>query len=1164
MANNIFVEGLRVFTGTLTDNDLLHIKVKRRSDMPADEDMGVRYSSFINMLNLGRFALKAGDNITGDFVFSNNRGIFGKTVAGASRVLIKVGTDDKIVVGTASSAMKLFSLSDIVANVNNVDYTMFHAGNSNLASIDWRARDLTADRNLLVNGSSNFGSVVFRNGSTVSFKDSGNVDVSIITTDAAANITVGNAGKTTTLIGTSLKYGTNTILHTGNYTGTLDGRYVLKTQTVNSKPLSGNIVLNPADVGAVNKTGDSMTGVLLMSGVSSYIKTTGSVDYAVGMVVQGDNPATHDAPLRIIRSTHNNTDTRSNDILHTRSGDILFRRITPNATNPLHYAVAELHGQIVLDLNNSKVVASGDPVNGDDLVNKRYADTKFPITGGIITGQTEVREGNFIVSSGTVYPTIPLPSVAAGTPNGMYMGYTGAGNVGEYTQYLAVAGFNTGTDTTRHFQLASGPEGNTFYLRTAHTNAGTASGFYPWRRIYTDGNKPTAADVGLGVDAQAVFAGVKVTGSYITMRDPASQGIRLASLNYPSRYNVFEVQDNKGYFFYVQRTNDTDSQVTMDINGHLLSRGNIKATGRVYVNTGDEVYSPVNKPTATDLGFMKDNVATITTQDWDSLTQSGTYLVSNASGANFPAVNGYPTVYNYGTLLVMNTGSTTTQMYIPDNSSNVYTRCKFNTNPWRAWSSNSGDTSIDIRTSVDLNDFTVGGTYNLYKATGVVFTNAPSDFYYGTLQVIGRGAANVSFVTQILTSRGNGSQMIRTRNDGSMAWIPWVKVYSESQKPTAADVGLSNVPNTVHTSDATASTVPLRDGAGDIHARLFRSQYADQTTISGGLVFRINNSTDNYLRVCTDKGAIRDWLGVSANSTASQNWADIINKGVVITGAGVAEMGKFIDMRDTNSNLDYNVRLSVVVEGVLGVQTNLSTKYLTMGCRNDTWASFGTDATKGFLFDKGVVSKTNFSTKEDDGGNGWSGHFYCEPQGGVWADWQARKTALQVSCPNNMSAYPIWRASQWGARHLAAMEAYAGGSNSTEPIVVLHVGGTNNAFTWFQSGDFTAARNGNFNDVYIRSDASLKKNLKPLENSLAGVLQLSPQEYDKRKVDTDVYDMHEEGLIAQAVEGIFPNAVHTDPQTGLKSLKPYALIARLIGAIQEQQVMIDELKKKVQ
>lgn len=1161
MANNIFVEGLRVFTGTLTDNDLLHIKVKRRSDMPADEDMGVRYSSFINMLNLGRFALKAGDNITGDFVFSNNRGIFGKTVAGASRVLIKVGTDDKIAVGTASSAMKLFSLSDIVANVNNVDYTMFHAGNSNLASIDWRARDLTADRNLLVNGSSNFGSVVFRNGSTVSFKDSGNVDVSIITTDAAANITVGNAGKTTTLIGTSLKYGTNTILHTGNYTGTLDGRYVLKTQTVNSKPLSGNIVLNPADVGAVNKTGDILDGVFTLntSGVGAENPHLfGYNVFKLGLTAYGMNL------LNSKTQFLSGSDVWSTNIYTAGRGNTWVTFSTKSTTREVDATDYLVKARINMDDGSMYLQDGTKKVFHQGFLPTAVEVGALPITGGIITGQTEVREGNFIVSSGTVYPTIPLPAVAAGTPKGMYMGWVGESGLGEYPQYTAVAGFNTGIDTTRHFQLAAGIDGSTFYLRTAYPSSGTASGFYPWRRIYTDGNKPTAADVGLGVDAQAVFAGVKVTGQFIVMRDPASQGIRLVSSNSTNRYNIFEVQDDKGYFFYVQRTNSTDTRVNMQLNGSMLALGDIKATGRVYVNTGDEVYSPVNKPTATDLGFMKDNVATVTTQDWDSLTQSGTYLVSNASGANFPAVNGYPTVYNYGTLLVMNTGSTTTQMYISDNSSNVYTRCKFNTNPWRAWSSNSGDTSIDIRTSVDLNDFTVGGTYNLYKATGVVLTNAPSGFDYGTLQVIGRGAANASFVTQILTSKGNGSQMIRTRNDGSMAWIPWVKIYSESQKPTAADVGLSNVPNTVHTSDATASTVPVRDASGDIHARLFRSQYADQTTISGGLVFRINNSTDNYLRVCTDKGAIRDWLGVSANSTASQNWADIINKGVVITGAGVAEMGKFIDMRDTNSNLDYNVRLSVVVEGVLGVQTNMSTKYLTMGCRNDTWASFGTDATKGFLFDKGVVSKTNFSTKEDDGGNGWSGHFYCEPQGGAWVDWQARKTALQVSCPNNASAYPIWRASQWGARHLAAMEAYAGGSNSSEPTVVLHVGGTNNAFTWFQSGDFTAARNGDFNDVYIRSDASLKKNLKPLENSLAGVLQLSPQEYDKRRVDTDVYDMHEEGLIAQAVEGIFPNAVHTDPQTGLKSLKPYALIARLIGAIQEQQVMIDELKKKVQ
>ena len=64
---------------------------------------------------------------------------------------------------------------------------------------------------------------------------------------------------------------------------------------------------------------------------------------------------------------------------------------------------------------------------------------------------------------------------------------------------------------------------------------------------------------------------------------------------------------------------------------------------------------------------------------------------------------------------------------------------------------------------------------------------------------------------------------------------------------------------------ATASSVAGRDSSGDIYARLIRETFADQATISGGMVFRVNNSTDNYLRVCNSPSAILSYLGAQAS-----------------------------------------------------------------------------------------------------------------------------------------------------------------------------------------------------------------------------------------------------------------------------------------------------------
>ena len=74
--------------------------------------------------------------------------------------------------------------------------------------------------------------------------------------------------------------------------------------------------------------------------------------------------------------------------------------------------------------------------------------------------------------------------------------------------------------------------------------------------------------------------------------------------------------------------------------------------------------------------------------------------------------------------------------------------------------------------------------------------------------------------------------------------------------------------------------------------------------------------------------------------------------------------------------------------------------------------------------------------------------------GGTHADWAGNRTpALQVDCPNNQAAYMGIRWTQWGARHLAAIDAYAGGSNGSAPIVSIHVGGRANAFTFNGDGN---------------------------------------------------------------------------------------------------------------
>ena len=88
------------------------------------------------------------------------------------------------------------------------------------------------------------------------------------------------------------------------------------------------------------------------------------------------------------------------------------------------------------------------------------------------------------------------------------------------------------------------------------------------------------------------------------------------------------------------------------------------------------------------------------------------------------------------------------------------------------------------------------------------------------------------------------------------------------------------------------------------------------------------------------------------------------------------------------------------------------------------------------------------------------------------------------------------------------------------------------------------------------SDISLKKNIKPIENQLDKVLSLQPVSYSWKANDkTDV------GFVAQDVENIFPEVVHTNETTNLKSIDYAKLTVYLVQAIKEQQKEIEQLKK---
>ncbi len=98
-----------------------------------------------------------------------------------------------------------------------------------------------------------------------------------------------------------------------------------------------------------------------------------------------------------------------------------------------------------------------------------------------------------------------------------------------------------------------------------------------------------------------------------------------------------------------------------------------------------------------------------------------------------------------------------------------------------------------------------------------------------------------------------------------------------------------------------------------------------------------------------------------------------------------------------------------------------------------------------------------------------------------------------------------------------------------------------------------------------QSDIRLKRNINIIGNPLNKVLSLRGVSYEWRREAFPQHDFEEGrqvGVIAQEVEQVFPELVHTNEE-GYKSVDYGALVAPLVEAMKEQQRMIEQKDKDI-
>ena len=346
---------------------------------------------------------------------------------------------------------------------------------------------------------------------------------------------------------------------------------------------------------------------------------------------------------------------------------------------------------------------------------------------------------------------------------------------------------------------------------------------------------------------------------------------------------------------------------------------------------------------------------------------------------------------------------------------------------------------------------------------------------------------------------------------------------------------------------STVSTVVARNASGDINVRLVRSEFANESTISGGIVFRVNNTTDNYMRTCSDAAAIRTFIGAYSSANPSGYTS---NTGTV---TGVTAAAPVVSSGGTAPQIS----MAAASSGVNGYMTGA---YAT---KLDGIATGATNVTNTNQLTNGagyITSSGRAYPRKSDGG---SIDFYYSGQSGqptyLWGTNDG--TSMYVYNPSNFSvnyATSAGTASTSSAVTItynndsnASYQMLWGSGNGVYGTAGITCNPSTDSLT--VAGSITATGN-----ITAYSDRSVKENIEVIPNALNKVSSLSGYTFDRTDIDTP----RQTGVIAQEVLEVLPEAVILSEE-GKYSVAYGNMVGLLIEAIKELNAKVDSLQSQL-
>jgi pentose-5-phosphate-3-epimerase len=433
------------------------------------------------------------------------------------------------------------------------------------------------------------------------------------------------------------------------------------------------------------------------------------------------------------------------------------------------------------------------------------------------------------------------------------------------------------------------------------------------------------------------------------------------------------------------------------------------------------------------------------------------------------------------------------------------------------------------------------------------------------------------FSATALYHSGYGINSLRMRNaDGNDG--PIFSTFNDGAG-SGLDADLLDGLNSATTD--TANTIVARDASGDIFARLIRQTFANQTTISGGMVFRVNDSTDNYLRICSDTQAIRTFLNVPTRTggNASGTW-DINITGNSATTSGSTFSNDAVNKPIITTRTDSGFYEHDTAATVDGWPINSNTWMHMIACTHSNDTNYYSMQIAASFFNQ---TDLYYRSVNNNGATGWSKIWHSNNDGagsGLDADLLDGINSASFARVDSTSVFtvPTYFQSNLGTTSGSLsnppLQAYSTGTNSAfmsfhragsfavnfglDSDNVLRIGGWSAAANRFQldmSGNGTYA-----GTVTANSDIRLKDNIEIIPNALEKVSQIRGVTFTRN--DQEDKEKRHAGVIAQEVEKVLPEVV-MEGNDGIKSVAYGNLVSLLIEAIKEQQEQINNLTDEI-